>query len=164
MLSEKQGGEMIKEVGIFNKEMKMYQTYLPAFEKIYKSAGANIQLAPKCLQSDEREEGINFVFEDLGELKFQNADRIKGLNEAHMKATFYKLAEFHAAGTIYVEQNGPFPDVFNEGFMSKRLKHIQDRTFKIQREAYVKSMRAWGLENIDEYMQNFVRIIYNLFE
>lgn len=149
MLSEKQGGQMIKEVGIFNKEMKMYQTYLPAFEKIYKSAGANIQLAPKCLQTDEREEGINFVFEDLGELKFQNADR---------------TAEFHATGTIYVEQNGPFPDVFNEGFMSKRLKHIQDRTFKIQREAYVKSMRAWGLENIDEYMQNFVRIIYNLFE
>lgn len=47
MLSEKQGGEMIKEVGIFNKEMKMYQTYLPAFEKIYKSAGCEHSACPE---------------------------------------------------------------------------------------------------------------------
>lgn len=164
MLAEDKGGKIIKEGGIFDKELKMYQTYLPAFEEIYRSAGANIQLAPKCLKTEEREEGINFVFEDLGGQKFQNVNRFKGLNEAHMKATLYKLAEFHAAGAVYVEHHGPFPDVFNEGFMSKRFKHQQDRTFQIQREAYVKSMLAWGLDNIDEYMQSFVRKIRNFFE
>lgn len=158
MLAKEKGGKMIKEAGIFDKELKMYQTYLPAFEDIYRTAGEHIQLAPKCLQTEEREEGINFVFEDLSEQNFQNAGRINGLDEAHMKATLYKLAEFHAAAAAYVERNGIFPEVFNEGFMSKRFQHTQDRTFKIQRETYLKSMYAWELDNIDEYINSFVRI------
>ncbi|KAH8417163.1 hypothetical protein KR222_005482 [Zaprionus bogoriensis] len=156
MLPDEKGGKMIKEVGIFDKELKMYQKYLPAFEALYKAAGADIQLAPKCLQAEELEECINFIFEDLAEQNFKNVDRVKGLDEAHMKSSLHKLAEFHAAAAVYSEQNGPFPEEFNEGFASKKFQSIQDQAFKLQREPFVKSMDIWGLNNAEEYKQNFV--------
>ncbi|KAI8045110.1 hypothetical protein M5D96_001288 [Drosophila gunungcola] len=75
MLAEERSGKEGREGGIFDKELMMYQTYLPAYEELYRSAGAEVQLAPKCLLTDQRENGIHFVFEDLGVKKFKNASR-----------------------------------------------------------------------------------------
>ncbi|XP_062123626.1 uncharacterized protein LOC133837000 [Drosophila sulfurigaster albostrigata] len=155
MLPEDRGGKQVKEVGIFDKELQMYQKYLPQFEAIYKDAGEEIQLAPKCLQTEERDDGIHFIFEDLGELQFQNVDRIKGLDMEHMKTLLYKLAEFHAVAAVYVERNGPFPKEFDEGFMTRKYQEMQDSAFKLKRESFVKSMAAWGMENSELYTKSF---------
>nr|XP_041633494.1 uncharacterized protein LOC108071356 isoform X4 [Drosophila kikkawai] len=156
MLAEDRGGKEIREGGIFDKELMMYQTYLPAFEELYRAAGEQIQLAPKCLHTDQRENGIHFVFEDLGVKKFRNVDRIQGLDLAHMKRSLRKLAEFHAAASVYAGKNGSYPDDFEEGFIAKDKLELHEQGFNVKARSYHKAMDGWGLEDQEKYLKSFV--------
>ncbi|XP_020811615.1 uncharacterized protein LOC110186689 [Drosophila serrata] len=155
MLAEERGGKEIREGGIFDKELMMYQTYLPAFEELYRAAGEQIQLAPKCLHTDQRENGIHFVFEDLGVKHFQNVDRIQGLDLIHMKRSLQKLAEFHAAAAVYAEKNGSYPDHFEEGFIAKDKVELHEQGFHVKARSYHKAMAGWGLEDQEKYIKSF---------
>ncbi|XP_017017583.2 uncharacterized protein [Drosophila kikkawai] len=155
MLAEDRGGKEIREGGIFDKELMMYQTYLPAFEELYRAAGEQIQLAPKCLHTDQRENGIHFVFEDLGVKKFRNVDRIQGLDLAHMKRSLRKLAEFHAAASVYAGKNGSYPDDFEEGFIAKDKLELHEQGFNVKARSYHKAMDGWGLEDQEKYLKSF---------
>ncbi|XP_017052339.1 uncharacterized protein LOC108095681 [Drosophila ficusphila] len=155
MLAEERGGKEIREAGIFDKELMMYQSFLPAFEELYRSAGEEIQLAPKCLHTDQRENGIHFVFEDLGVKKFQNVDRIQGLDIVHMKRSLQKLAEFHAAAAVYAERKGSYPVEFEDGFIGKDNLKMQEEGFLVKARSYHKSMAGWGLEEPEKYINSF---------
>ncbi|XP_017104267.2 uncharacterized protein [Drosophila bipectinata] len=155
MLAEERGGKEIREAGIFQKELMMYQTYLPAFEELYRAAGQNIQLAPKCLHIEERNNDIHFVFEDLAVKKFKNVDRIKGLDRKHMDRFFQKLAEFHAVAAVYAEQKGPFPEEFEEGFIGKNNIKENEEGFLVKARTYHKAMAGWGMEDAEKYIKSF---------
>ncbi|XP_034488270.1 uncharacterized protein LOC117792306 [Drosophila innubila] len=155
VLPNDRGGEEIDLYGLFPKEMIMYNTYLPAFEALYKEAGEEVQLAPKCLHTEEREGKIHFIFEDLAVKKFQNVDRIKGLDMDHMKCALQKLAEFHAAGSVYQEQHGPYPSEFDEGFVTLKADKFLKDIFRIKEESFKKSMATWGMRNAEKYINNF---------
>ncbi|KAH8384021.1 hypothetical protein KR009_011742, partial [Drosophila setifemur] len=155
MLAEDRGGKQIREGGIFDKELVMYETYLPAFEELYKSAGVELQLAPKCLHTEKRDNGIHFVFEDLGVKQFRNADRIRGLDLKHMKRSLQKLAEFHAAASVYAEQKGHYPEQFKEGFISKNSLTTVESGFLSKARTYRKAMSEWGLEDEEKYIKGF---------
>ncbi|XP_041564996.1 uncharacterized protein LOC108143891 isoform X2 [Drosophila elegans] len=155
MLAEKRGGKEIREGGIFDKELMMYQTYLPGYEELYRSAGAEVQLAPKCLHTDQHENGIHLVFEDLGVKKFKNVDRIQDLDLLHMKRSLRKLAEFHAAAAVYAEQNGPYPSEFEEGFFRRDYLKLHEKDFLVKARSYHKSMAGWGFENPEKYIKSF---------
>ncbi|KAH8267609.1 hypothetical protein KR018_005516, partial [Drosophila ironensis] len=155
MLAEERGGREIGESGIFDKEQMMYQTYLPAFEELYKSVGQDIQIAPKCLHTEKRDNGIHFIFEDLGVKKFRNVDRIQGLDLKHMKRSLHKLAEFHAAAAVYAEQNGSYPDKFEEGFIGREHIEKHEEGFLVKARSYQKAMTGWGLEDAEKYLKSF---------
>ncbi|EDW84831.1 uncharacterized protein Dwil_GK14334 [Drosophila willistoni] len=156
-LATERGGKEIKMAGIFKKELKMYHTYLPAFEALYHSAGwSHIQLAPRCLHAEETADGdIHFVFEDLAKRQFKNVDRIKGLDMEHMKRSLHKLAEFHAASSVYVEQNGPLPEEYNAGFISEANLNLSVQGFKVKNRTYKKAMENWGLPDSEKYVKSF---------
>lgn len=156
MLPNEQGGADIDALGLFPKELTMYKTYLPAFEALYKAAGEDIQIAPKCLHTDQREGLIHFIFEDLSTRKFQNVDRLNGLDMAHMTRALRKLAEFHAASAVYEEQNGPFPSDFWEGFVSLKTEKFARDGYKLRGEPFKKSMETWGMKDAENYIKNFV--------
>ncbi|EDW15818.1 uncharacterized protein Dmoj_GI22570 [Drosophila mojavensis] len=155
MLPNEQGGSDIDALGLFPKELTMYKTYLPAFEALYKAAGEDIQIAPKCLHTDQREGLIHFIFEDLSTRKFQNVDRLNGLDMAHMTRALRKLAEFHAASAVYEEQNGPFPSDFWEGFVSLKTEKFARDGYKLRGEPFKKSMETWGMKDAEKYIKNF---------
>ncbi|SPP84314.1 uncharacterized protein LOC117585918 [Drosophila guanche] len=155
MLAEDRGGKEIRECGIFDKELQMYQKFLPAFEALYKTAGEDISLAPKCLYAEQRGESINFVFEDLAVKKFNNVDRIRGLDLPHMQRALHKLAEFHAAASVYVEQEGPLPAEFNEGFITEKNLPLQEQGWAVKSEAFLKAISSWGLEDQEQYAKRF---------
>lgn len=156
MLPEERGGKDIAEFGLFPKEAKMYETYLPAFEALYKKAGWDIQLAPKCLHTEERNGDIHFIFEDLRDGGFGNLDRTKGLDMRHMTASLRKLAEYHAASAVYEEQNGRYPEEFYEGFVTRSVKKFHIDGFNIKEKAYKKAMLSWGMPDAEKYVDKFV--------
>ncbi|ALC47966.1 CG31288 [Drosophila busckii] len=155
MLPKDKGGDEIAEFGLFPKEMMMYNTFLPAFETLYKEAGEDIKLAPKCLHTDESDGCINFIFEDLAIKKFRNVDRTKGLDLEHMICALQKLAEFHAAGSTYLDHNFSFPSEFDEGFVTHRGKKFHFEGYAKKEKSFKNSIATWGLPDTDEYIKNF---------
>ncbi|EDW84833.1 uncharacterized protein Dwil_GK14337 [Drosophila willistoni] len=160
MLPSDRGGKDMQEMGLFDKELLMYQKFLPAFEDLYKEAGWNdIQLAPKCLLTEVREGNIHFIFEDLCVKNFKNVDRIKGLDMVHMERALHKLAEFHAASAVYADKNGPYPKEFDSGFVvpTEKVKEFLSRSFKVKELAYQNGIKSCGLPNtqIEKYIKDF---------
>jgi len=156
MLPEEKGGSDINDFGLFPKEAKMYKTYLPAFEALYKDVGWDLKLAPKCLHTEERDGDIHFIFEDLCVQRFKNMDRTKGLDMEHMTKSLHKLAEYHAASAVYEELHGPYPSEFNEGFVKRDVKKFHIDGFKRKEKAYKKAMLMWGMKDAEKYVKDFV--------
>lgn len=159
MLPGDKGGDKIETYGLFPKELNMYKTYLPAFEALYKAAGQDIQLAPKCLHTEQREDSIHFIFEDLTVKKFKDVNRVNGLDMAHMKCALEKLAEFHAASSVYEELQGPYPSEFNDGFVLSSAEEFLKDSFKVKEASFKKSMATWGVKDAEQYIKSFVSIL-----
>lgn len=156
-MEDDKGGAIIKKTALFPKEMEMYAKYLPAFEEFYKTAGLDIQLAPKCLQTEKEDGCINFVFEDLTMRNFENLDRLNGCDMTHMKRILSKLAEFHAASAVYEEQNGAYPEDFQYGFVDSRQgPGFLESIYHAKRKNYLDAMAQWGITDADDYIKKFV--------
>ncbi|XP_075164820.1 uncharacterized protein LOC142237306 [Haematobia irritans] len=156
MLDEDKGGAVFNKLPLFPKEMKMYRTYLPAFEKLYKAAGCDIQLAPRCLFTEKVGNRINFVFEDLAQKNFKNLDRLKGCDMKHLYQTLRKLAEFHAASVVYETQQGPYEEDFQYGFVDNRQgPGFCQMVFENCAPSLKKAMANWNMENTEECLKKF---------
>lgn len=94
--------EMVAMMGLFPKEIEMYEKIIPAFESIFKEVGENIEFGPNCLATGT--EPITYlIMEDLTVKNFQVEERKDGLDILHMKSILEKLAKFHAASAVYYE-------------------------------------------------------------
>lgn len=159
MMDDDKGGEIINTLTLFPKEMEMYQKYLPAFEDLYKCAGWNIKLAPKCLLNERKGGRINFVFEDLKEKNFRNINRLEGCDMKHMTQVLRRLAELHAVSAVYEDKYGEFPKDFQSGFvdLGPGMKY-QKAMFATRVKAYKNAMRHWNLDDVEKYIEKFVGI------
>lgn len=94
--------EMIAAMGLFPKEIEMYEQIIPAFERIFKEVGEDVRFGPNCLTTGT--EPITYlIMEDLTKTNFRCEERRKGLDMRHMKSVLEKLAKFHAASAVYYE-------------------------------------------------------------
>ncbi|XP_073842637.1 uncharacterized protein [Musca autumnalis] len=148
-----QGSEFIKSMNMFPKEMKMYSDYLVKFEKLYKDAGVEIQLSPKCLLAEETPERTVLIMEDLSKENFKNMDRLKGFDAKYSRLVLQKLAEFHAASAVCEEINGPYDDLFLRSFLSDANKHIFAAMYDSNTDGWFRAMREWGLEEMDKFVE-----------
>ncbi|KAM7360750.1 uncharacterized protein ACRADG_007469 isoform 1-T2 [Cochliomyia hominivorax] len=148
-----EGAAFVAAMNLFPKEKQMYANYIPKFEKLYKDAGVNVKIGPKCLHFDETPEMITLVMEDLKRQHFGNIDRLKGFDMDHMKAVLNKLAEFHAASAKYEELNGPFEDMYHASFFTEKNRPMFEPMYKPRVQLFHKAMREWGLQDLEKYIE-----------
>ncbi|XP_017080008.1 uncharacterized protein LOC108113810 [Drosophila eugracilis] len=154
MLEADSGADVVNGMGLFPKERKMYEVHIPQFVKLYKEAGLDIELAPKCLHVEATAELITLVFEDLSRQKFKNIDRLKGFDLAHMRQVLRKLAELHAASVIAREINGPYDPLYSMSMYNEQSRALFEALGEMRQVQFLKAMRQWDLENVEKYIDN----------
>ncbi|XP_046806614.1 uncharacterized protein LOC111676006 isoform X2 [Lucilia cuprina] len=88
--------------GMFVTESGMYRDIKPEFEKLYADAGLDVQFGAKGYELAVDKEYI--LLEDLSRRGFKNAKRQDCLDLEHCKAVLKKIAQFHAASAVRVQQ------------------------------------------------------------
>ncbi|XP_017079834.2 uncharacterized protein LOC108113669 [Drosophila eugracilis] len=149
------GGAMVNQMGMFPKEKEMYKVLVPQFVKLFKDAGQDIELAPKCVHTEETPERITLVFEDLRRRNFQNFDRLKGFDLPHIRCVLRKLAELHAASAVYKELCGPYDDMFYKSLFSEQNRMMATKLKELRDPGYIKAMREWGIPEIEKYINKY---------
>ncbi|KAH8307817.1 hypothetical protein KR059_000322 [Drosophila kikkawai] len=152
MLEADSGADVVAGMGLFPKEKKMYEVHIPQFVKLYKEAGLDVELAPRCLHVESTAELITLVFEDLSRQNFKNADRLKGFDMAHMRRVLQKLAEFHAASALVREINGPFDQMYSMSMYNEQSRDLFEKLGEMRQVQFLKAMGEWGMENADKYI------------
>lgn len=112
------GDEHIKEFGMNEKEVKMYSTFLPEFEELYRKIGEEIQFGPKFYNELSSPVDI-LVIEDLNVRNFYVHNRHESLDLKHCELFYRKIAKFHAVSAVYYEHNGPYDAKFCSPFNKK---------------------------------------------
>ncbi|KAH8335517.1 hypothetical protein KR074_004517 [Drosophila pseudoananassae] len=151
-LDVNKGGAMVEQIGMFPREKEMYQHYIPHFAKLYIEAGIDVELAPKCVHTEETPERITIVFEDLKRNNFRNIDRLKGLDLAHMRCVLRKLAELHAASAVFREVNGPYHTRYNKNMFCKENRELLTKISDMRDPQFKKAMLEWGIPEIERYI------------
>uniref|UniRef100_A0A336MA18 CSON013155 protein n=1 Tax=Culicoides sonorensis TaxID=179676 RepID=A0A336MA18_CULSO len=143
--------EIVKNYKLFDKEMMMFESILPKYNKIL---GKNEPLL--CAESIKMDwENMTLIFEDLQESGFVVADRTKGVDMAHVNILMKHLAKYHACSMVLAEKEGvdDFKE-FHTHMISENspeaLKHFNNM-FKELSNA-VKSWR--GYEKYGEKLEN----------
>lgn len=139
------GGQMIHEMGVFDKENEVYDKVIPAFEKLYMKHGKKVHFGPKSYKLSKNPGVETVVLEDLRIKHFKNANRIEGLDLNHTKSVLKMLAEFHAASAVYHETIGSFPDKFNIGMFNPDQKEMMIKLY----EPMVDVIKEIFLEKVD---------------
>ncbi|EDV41612.1 uncharacterized protein Dana_GF17421 [Drosophila ananassae] len=152
-LDVNKGGAMVEQIGMFPREKEMYQHHIPLFGKLYKEAGIEVELAPKCVHIEETPERITMVFEDLKRKNFRNIDRLKGLDLPHMRCVLRKLAELHAASAVYREINGPYDTKYSKNMFSEENRELLTKVREFREPQYQKAMLEWGIPDIERYIK-----------
>ncbi|XP_034484890.1 uncharacterized protein LOC117789850 [Drosophila innubila] len=138
--------------GLFPKEKQMYQDHIPNFIRLYKEAGVDIELAPKCVHIDESPDSITLVLKDLKHEKFENVDRLKGFDMEHMCRVLRKVAELHAASAVTYEQNGPYDEMYSQTLYKESSRPIFEEVFAARNVQYLKAMREWQLPDVEKFI------------
>lgn len=147
------GGDLIEGMSLFPKEKQMYQDDIPKFIELYKNAGIEIELAPKCLHIEESSKGIVLVLEDLKRQNFHNVDRLKGLDMNHMRRVLVRIAEFHAASVVLHERNGPYNEMYQKSMYNESNRELFEYLGKARLEQYINAMRQWDMPDVEEYIK-----------
>ncbi|XP_052846677.1 uncharacterized protein LOC128258807 isoform X2 [Drosophila gunungcola] len=152
MLEADSGADVVNGMGLFPKEQQMYEVHIPQFVKLYKEAGLEIELAPKCLHVEATAELITLVFEDLSRQNFKNFDRLKGFDLAHMTRVLRKLAEFHAASAVSREINGPYDPLYSMSMFNEQSRDLFKTLGEMRQVQFLRAMRTWDLEDVERYI------------
>ncbi|XP_037942773.1 uncharacterized protein LOC119675638 [Teleopsis dalmanni] len=98
------------------------------------------------------------VLEDFSRKKFHNVDRFKGFDMLHMRWALRKLAEFHAATTVYCETEGPYPDLYQESFCNASNIRMVKRITEKRQLHFRNAMRQWGLPHVEDFIKKMPTI------
>lgn len=90
------------ELGLFRKEIVAFQRVIPAVEKLLQSIGDETKLSARCYDSNLEQSYL--IFEDLAVSGYKNTNRRQGLDANHYRAVFTKLAKWHAATAVLLNQ------------------------------------------------------------
>lgn len=141
----------IKGFDVQNREMMFYSKIAPQMEAVLTKIGDSEHVFPKIVFVDQEHDVI--IFEDLKKLNFVMADRLTGLDKAHLKLGLQKLAKFQAASLIVLKQHPKMYESFNIGMFNRTvttLNMIYVKLFEIAAE----EIETWpGYENYAEKMR-----------
>ncbi|XP_055370839.1 uncharacterized protein LOC129605237 [Condylostylus longicornis] len=148
------GGQMLKAMNIFPREIEIYTKIIPKFEELYKEAGKTVRFSPKCVFVAPGEEA--FLMEDLKPKKFVNAKRQIGLNIDQVKRTLEKLAEYHAASVIVYERDG-YAATYIEGIFKEEIMKPMLEMQKSLMNIYIDCLKQ--NENVQPYIHKMLKML-----
>lgn len=150
---------MMGNVPVFEKESEMYLNILPEFEKIFKENGRSVKFGARCYKTTSSPNTI--VLEDLKPKGFFNINRMNGMDMVQTKAALDKLAQFHAVSACFVEKNGPFRALFNDGMFPPQMVEVFNGLLQNFWTPFSAAMKQW--EGLEEYVEKIVRISISFF-
>ncbi|XP_022222665.2 uncharacterized protein LOC111074245 [Drosophila obscura] len=105
---------------IFVTERSMYFEVVPELELMYRDVGLKVKFGAEAYELPTTDYYV--LLEDLKPQKFQNVDRLRGLDQAHTECALRKFAQWHAASVVRVETKGPYEEQYTRGlFQSQPL-------------------------------------------
>ncbi|KAM7358929.1 uncharacterized protein ACRADG_003716 [Cochliomyia hominivorax] len=114
MLKTEHESELYKElaegIDCFAQEPKVYEKFIPAFEKLYQDAGKDVRFGAKYYKLPISKGHL--LLEDLCRRGFKNANRLECLDMKHAKMVLKKMSQWHAASAVYNEKLEPFGDIY----------------------------------------------------
>jgi Ecdysteroid kinase-like family len=136
-----------------DKEMEMYQKFLPQFREILEAIGEDADIFPAMLLVDKKLDVI--VLEDLAEKKFVMSDRLKCLDLDHISMSLKKLARMHAASAVIYEKD---PEAFahlDTGFFTRKTDvfHVM---FESLCDGFIDEISKW--KGYEYYAKKIVNI------
>ncbi|GAB0088769.1 hypothetical protein DMENIID0001_032330 [Sergentomyia squamirostris] len=147
--------DMIKQFNVFPKEIEMYDTLIPAFEKMYEDVGVKIRFGPSCLMASNEPTDV-IVMEDLNEKGYKVANRQVGLDLHHCEILLAKLAKFHAASVLYYEKNGPFKECFKDGIYSEKMRPVFEQFYEANLKLFTEVIATYDVTpKFGEMMKNW---------
>uniref|UniRef100_A0A1A9WV92 CHK domain-containing protein n=1 Tax=Glossina brevipalpis TaxID=37001 RepID=A0A1A9WV92_9MUSC len=156
----------IKKFDPFDIENGMYKEIIPAFEDLYKKVGKQIRFAPKSYTLTQGTQENYVLLEDLKRYGFRNVIRQDCLDLEHLKHALEKLAQWHAASAVMVQENGLFNIKYQRGMLNEDGKELLKNIFKTAGQNVLENVTK--LEGHEEYydnMRNFLsKFIDILFE
>lgn len=142
--------EIVKNYKLFDKEMTMFETILPKYQKIL---GKNEPaMCPESIKMDW--DNMTLVFEDLNESGFVVADRKEGVDMAHVKLLIEHLAKYHACSMIVAENEGAevFKD-FHTHIVNDQSPEARDHFGRLFRDLS-EEIKTWpGYEKYGEKLE-----------
>lgn len=102
-----------------DKEMMFFEVLAPQVQKVLKKIGEDENLFPRVAAINHEHDAI--VFQDLKEYNFVMADRMIGLDEAHIHLSLEKLAKFHAASLMIHQKCPTVFNFFDSGILSRKV-------------------------------------------
>ena len=111
---------IMQHYDIYNTEMNMYEKVLPQLTKMLQNIGDNDKLFADTVHVDYANSAI--IFEDLAVSQFEMADRLKGMDKAHVKLALKKLAKMHATAAVLNRQQSGFLQKYTRGIFNRHTK------------------------------------------
>jgi Ecdysteroid kinase-like family len=136
-----------------DKEMEMYEKFLPQFRDILEAIDEDAEIFPAMLAVDKKLDVI--VLEDLAERKFVMCDRLKSLDLDHILMSLRKLARMHAASAVIYAKN---PETFahlDTGFFTRKTDvfHVM---FESLCDGFIEEISSW--EGYEYYAKKVVNV------
>lgn len=141
------------DYNVHEKEMDIFQNIFPRFSRFLKPIGEEKNVFPKAIAVDKVKETL--ILEDLADKKFIMADRKVGLDENHLKLALQKLAAFHAASMIFMEQKPKLFAKYDVGMFSEKTSAFHD-FFLSNMDALTEEVSSW--EGFESYSKKLKRL------
>ncbi|KAM7362729.1 uncharacterized protein ACRADG_013297 [Cochliomyia hominivorax] len=145
--SELQRKEMSKW-DMFTTESGMYQDIIPEFEKMYADVGVKVKFGAKSYKLPIQKEYI--LLEDLTKRGFKNSPRREGLDMVHCESVLRKLAQWHAASAVRIENKGKFEYKYARGMFLESGKNLIGTMMESSLKHLINSAKR--LPNHNEYL------------
>ncbi|XP_062712848.1 uncharacterized protein LOC109422701 [Aedes albopictus] len=137
------GGEMVDMMRAFPKEVEVYATMLPAFEKLWEDVGDEVKFGPRVFKVTSTPFTV-IVMEDLKLTGYRMKECNDGLSQQDCETVLKKLAKFHVASVVYHEKNGPYPDDFKDGMFSEALIAEFEQYYAPLFDSYLQALEELG--------------------
>lgn len=126
---------------VHEKEMELFQNVFPEFRRILGTSNEYKNIFPKAIAVD-RVRGV-LILEDLAKKHFMMADRKVGFDLNHLKLALAKMAKFHAASMILMEENSKAFKSFDVGMFSRKTSAFHD-FFNTNMDALTAEVSGWN--------------------
>ena len=113
---------ILKKYDVYNTEMEMYETVFPQLHQLLRAIGDKEQLSAETIYVDRQLNAI--MCEDLSIRQFITADRLVGMDEAHVKICLRKLGKMHAAAAVLNERQGGCLERFTYGIFNRHVNYF----------------------------------------